>query len=45
MCDMTDRDLSEVKVGMPVEMTFRKLRYTGGIHDYWWKCKPFRGQK
>ena len=24
MCDMTDRDLEEVKVGMPVEMTFRK---------------------
>jgi hydroxymethylglutaryl-CoA synthase len=42
-CDMTDRDIEEVKVGMPVEMTFRKIRYTGGIYDYWWKCMPIRG--
>jgi len=41
-CDMTDRDIEEVKVGMPVEMTFRKIRYTGGIYDYWWKCMPIR---
>ncbi len=40
MCDMTDRDPNEVKVGMPVEMTFRKLRYTGSIYNYWWKCRP-----
>lgn len=45
MCDMTDRDPSEVTVGMPVEMTFRKLRYTGGIYNYWWKCRPARGEK
>ena len=45
MCDMTDRDPDEVVVGMPVEMTFRKLRYVGGIHDYWWKCRPIREQK
>lgn len=45
MCDMTDRNLSEVEVGMPVEMTFRKLRYSGGIYDYWWKCLPVRGEK
>ena len=44
MCDMTDRDLMQVKVGMPVEMTFRKLRYSGGIYDYWWKCQPVRGE-
>ncbi len=40
MCDMTDRDLEEVHVGMDVEMTFRKLYYVGGIYNYWWKCKP-----
>lgn len=27
MCDMTDRDPDEVKTGMPVEMTFRKLHF------------------
>lgn len=40
--DMTDRDPDEIKIGMPVEMTFRKLRYVGGIYDYWWKCRPIR---
>ena len=42
MCDMTDRDPDQVRVGMPVEMTFRKMRFTGGIHNYWWKCQPVR---
>jgi hydroxymethylglutaryl-CoA synthase len=43
MCDATDRDPKEIKVGMPIEMTFRVLRSTGGIYDYWWKAKPVRG--
>jgi hydroxymethylglutaryl-CoA synthase len=42
MCDMTDRDPAAVKVGMPVEMTFRRLYYVGGIYNYWWKCRPLR---
>ena len=41
-CDMTDRDIEDVAVDMPVEMTFRKIRYSGGIYDYWWKCMPIR---
>jgi len=41
-CDMTDRDPAEVKIGMPVEMTFRQLRYIGGFYTYWWKCRPSR---
>ncbi len=41
-CDMTDRDVDEVKIGMPVEMTFRKIRYSGSIYNYWWKCMPAR---
>ncbi len=40
MCDMTDRKVEEVKVGMPVEMTFRKIGEQGSIHNYWWKCRP-----
>ena len=40
--DMTDRELEEVKVKMPVEMTFRKTRFAGGIYGYWWKCRPVR---
>jgi 3-hydroxy-3-methylglutaryl CoA synthase len=42
MCDITDREPDEIQIGMPVEMTFRIMRYEGGIYDYWWKCKPFR---
>ena len=42
MCDMTDRDTATVEVGMPVEMTFRRLYYVGGIYNYWWKCQPVR---
>lgn len=42
MCDMTDRDPDEVKIGMAVEMVFRQLRYVGGFYTYWWKCRPLR---
>jgi hydroxymethylglutaryl-CoA synthase len=42
ICDMTDRKLEEVVVGMDVEMTFRKLYSVGGINNYWWKCTPVR---
>jgi len=42
ICDMTDRKLDEIVVGMDVEMTFRKLYTVGGIHNYWWKCTPVR---
>ena len=40
--DMTDRDPNEVKPDMPVEMTFRKIQFTKGIHNYGWKVKPLR---
>lgn len=42
MCDMTDRDPEAIEVGLPLEMTFRRLYYTGGIYNYWWKCQPVR---
>jgi 3-hydroxy-3-methylglutaryl CoA synthase len=41
-CVMTDRTLEEIRVGMPLEMTFRKLHTVGGIHNYYWKCRPAR---
>jgi hydroxymethylglutaryl-CoA synthase len=43
MCDMTDRDPAAIQVGMPLDMTFRRLYYIGGIYNYWWKCQPQRG--
>jgi len=42
MFDMTDRDPDKVEVGMPVEMTFRKLFFDRGIHNYYWKARPIR---
>jgi uncharacterized OB-fold protein len=42
VAQMTDRDINELRVGMPVEMTFRKLFDAGGIHNYYWKCLPVR---
>jgi uncharacterized OB-fold protein len=41
-CNMTDREPDEVVTGMAVEMTFRWMHYVGGVHSYWWKCKPVR---
>lgn len=39
---MTDRDIDEIKIGMPLQMSFRKLYSTSGIHNYFWKCVPLR---
>jgi 3-hydroxy-3-methylglutaryl CoA synthase len=43
--DVTDCVLEELKVDMPVEMSFRKKYYdeARGIHNYWWKAVPPRG--
>ncbi len=41
---LTDCDQEEIKVGMPVEMSFRK-KYTEhgrGIYSYFWKAIPVR---
>jgi hydroxymethylglutaryl-CoA synthase len=40
ICELTDYELDKVKVDMPVEMTFRKMYTSRGIHNYFWKAKP-----
>jgi uncharacterized OB-fold protein len=43
--DLTDVGIDEVKVEMPVEMSFRK-KYVDeqfGIHGYFWKAVPVLG--
>jgi len=40
--DLTDRNPEEVKVGMKVEMTFRKVFVDRGITSYYWKARPIR---
>ena len=39
---MTDCDPKEVNVGMPVEMTFRRIYEGAGMYNYFWKCRPVR---
>ena len=42
LCMVTDRELDEIRIGLPVEMSFRKLRVVNGIHNYYWKAVPQR---
>jgi 3-hydroxy-3-methylglutaryl CoA synthase len=39
---LTDRDIKEIKIGMPLEMAFRQLHVVSGIHNYYWKVIPVR---
>ena len=39
---MTDCDPKEVSIGMPVEMTFRRMYEGAGMYNYFWKCRPIR---
>ena len=39
---MTDREIEDVACESPVEMNFRKLRSSGGVHNYYWKAIPKR---
>jgi hydroxymethylglutaryl-CoA synthase len=40
ICELTDCDIDKAKVGITVEMTFRKMFFSRGIHNYFWKAKP-----
>jgi hydroxymethylglutaryl-CoA synthase len=40
ICELTDYDLEKVKIGMPVEMSYRRMLQGEGIINYFWKAKP-----
>ncbi len=40
ICELTDYELDKVSIGMPVEMTYRKMSQGQGIINYFWKAKP-----
>lgn len=42
--ELTDVDADGVEMGDRVELTFRKLFTADGIHNYFWKARPIRGQ-
>lgn len=39
---MTDREPSKIHVDMPVELAFRKIQDSAGVHNYFWKVRPIR---
>jgi len=40
--NMTDFDPDEVKIGMDVEFTFRKIHKLGDFVNYYWRVRPVR---
>lgn len=38
--ELADADPQDVRIGTRVEMTFRRLYTTGGVHNYFWKARP-----
>lgn len=42
LMEMTDCDPEEVRIDLPVELTFRKVHEGGEFHNYYWKCRPIR---
>jgi uncharacterized OB-fold protein len=42
MMMVTDRDLEQVRIGMKLDLTFRKFAVADGIHTYLWKAAPAR---
>ncbi len=44
-CMMTDCQPAEVRVGLPVEFTFRRIYEGANFQNYFWKCRPVRKEE
>jgi uncharacterized OB-fold protein len=42
--EMADAAPADVDIGTRVEMTFRRLYTSGGVHNYFWKARPAHGE-
>jgi hydroxymethylglutaryl-CoA synthase len=40
MCEVAECEPSQMKIGMPVEMCFRRVSRKGTIPNYFWKARP-----
>ena len=40
IAELTDCEPETLKIGMPVEMTFRKMHQSAEMADYFWKARP-----
>jgi uncharacterized OB-fold protein len=38
--ELTDAGPDEVEIGKRIEMTFRRLYTSQGVHNYFWKARP-----
>ena len=38
-CEVADAEPDRIRVGSPVEFTFRRLFTAGGVHNYFWKAR------
>jgi hydroxymethylglutaryl-CoA synthase len=43
-CQLTDVHHESVAIGDRVEMTFRRMLTANGVHNYFWKARPVRGE-
>jgi hydroxymethylglutaryl-CoA synthase len=41
-CELTDIDPADAVIGLELELTFRRLYTSQGIHNYFWKARPRR---
>ena len=42
-CELTDARASELSIGDRVSMTFRRVWTAQGVHNYFWKARPYAG--
>jgi hydroxymethylglutaryl-CoA synthase len=38
--EVADAAPEEIEIGTPLELTFRRLYTSGGVHNYFWKVRP-----
>ena len=45
IAELTDCEPEKLEIGMPVEMTFRKMHQSEEMYDYFWKARPVVEEK
>lgn len=43
--EVADASPDEIEIGTRLELTFRRLYTTGGVHNYFWKVRPVAGEE
>jgi hydroxymethylglutaryl-CoA synthase len=40
---MTDGGAQDIRIGLPLELVFRRLHQASGFFNYYWKCRAIPG--